>query len=170
VTKADKRRYLVAIGSGRPFEQEYKTFNGCINVRFRALKAGEYDMLTVWAVKKAQEETRYQKVDFDAFLVVCQRHEYIAKLALQTTYITSNIQGSDLFWAVPEGYKTVGLKEWGEPPFNIKTLDDLIERFRDTINVEAIISALLNRLSEFNRLDYQLTIAANDTENFWKGI
>jgi hypothetical protein len=154
---------------GKSFEKEYSIFNNTITVRFRSLRPGEYDMINAWASRKTKEETQNVPVDFDAFLHIVRRHESMAAVVLQTTHLKCSISGSPLLWAAPHG-NSPGLKDWTAVHPDVTTLDTLIDRFNEEIGSESVIAGLRDRLMHFNRLEYQLTTNANDTEHFWQGI
>jgi len=168
-TREDKYAYLLAIGMGKSFEKEYSIFGNTITVRFRALRAGEYDLINAWASQKTKEETDRFPVDFETFLHSVRRHESLAAVVLQTTRLTSSMSGSPLMWSAPQG-NSPGLKDWTSIYPDITTLDMLIDRFCEVVGSESVIAGLKDRLMHFNRLEYHLTTNANDTERFWQGI
>jgi len=49
-------------------------------------------------------------------------------------------------------------------------MDALVERFYEELGSGAVLAGVRDRLAHFSTLDYHLTLAANDTENFWQGI
>jgi hypothetical protein len=165
----DKQRYLLAIGTGRSFEKEYALFNETIRIRFRATRAGELDQIRSWAVAKTIKEFEGQKVEPLIFLETERRYEHRLQMALQTVSVMSPLPASDLYWAAPEG-KGSGLTDWKAVYPEIQTFDDLITWFEMTIGSEALMHAIIDRLFAFAKLDVHLTLHANDTENFWRGI
>ena len=167
ISREDKRNYLLAIGTGKSFEKEYTVFHDTITVRFRALRPGERDLIQAWASEKANEATKKRAVDFKTFIEIANYHERIGLSVIQTTYLRGNLEQSSLLWRAPEGNRP-WLKDWTEE-YGIQTLDDLIEKFQESVGSEAVMLAIQERLSYFSILAYRLTNSAADTENFWKG-
>ena len=170
ISTNDKRRYLIALGSGRSFEKEYLIFGETVKVRFRSVRAGEADLVRMWAVDKVIELLKGKPLPPSVVLDMQQRFEHRMATALQTVSVTSAVPGSDLHWQAPDG-KGIGIEDWRRMyPDDIKTLDDLLEMFGHVVCSDAMMAAIADRLYVFNDLDRRLTLNANDTENFWKGI
>jgi hypothetical protein len=163
----DKRAFLTAVATGHPFQKGYKIFNGVIYVRFRSLKAMEYEHLTLWSTKRAAQEAPPRGEAYREFLDRAQYYELMGGLALQIVLLESSRKDSELCWFAPEG-KYAGLKEWKEQ-YGVDGFDDLLIKFQESIESESVLAALRTRLIEFNRLDYRLTREGTNTENFWEG-
>jgi hypothetical protein len=168
ISDTDKQQFLIAIGTGKPFQKEYTVFNGTIRVVFRSLKSLGYEQLSVWAARRAAAEVLPRAESYADYLERVQYYELMGGLALQTVILKSTIAGSPLFWAAPD-VPYAGLKEWKEA-FGINGLDELLEKFQEVIPSESVITAMRLQLIDFNRLDYRLTREGLNTENFWKGI
>lgn len=163
----DKRKFILSIGTGGSFEKEYLIFNKTILVRFRARRAGESDLIDRWANEKAQEEIKYRRLYIEDFHLRVQYYAVVISAALQTTYVKSAYQKSNLYWTAPEG-NNPGLKDWTDA-YQITTLDALLENFHKAMGSDAVVVAIRERLMQFNALDYKLMSNANDVENFWTG-
>jgi len=100
----EKKRYLLAIGTGRSFEKEYGLFNNTIRVRFRALRAGELDVIAAWANEKAVAETKSPRYDIGLYVEAVRRHQACVAAALQTVLLQSTLPDSSLFWQAPSRY------------------------------------------------------------------
>jgi hypothetical protein len=154
----DKRRFLIALGTKRPFEKEYSFFGDTIKVRFRTLRNREFDELPIWAVKKAASEKLLAPQD----MVARVRYlELLGSVVLQTKLLQSSLANGELFWSAPDvPYPT--FKDWG-----VENMDELVDHFLDEIPSEAVIVALQQQLTKFNELDIRLRREARNTTNFW---
>jgi hypothetical protein len=176
----DKQQFLLAIGTGYPFRKEYSILHDTITVTFRSLRSIEYENLSLWSAARAGKDVLPRAESYADYMERVQYYELMGGLVLQTVFLKSNVealrasfgsdqvQGSSLFWAAPEG-RYAGLKEWKEQ-YGIDGLDALLEKFREEIPSESVITMLRACLIDFNRLDYRLTREGLNTENFWKGI
>jgi hypothetical protein len=162
---ADKRAFLTAIGSRRPFEKVFTIFANTVSVRFRSLSSMEYEALSNWAID--MQNKRILPVDVGA-----RYFELMGSLVTQIVSLKSEIENSSLFWQAPEtsdGY--VALSDW-QSSFNDTnlTLWDLVLEFRKAVPSEAVIVALQRQLQTFNQLDFNLSREALNVSDFWTGI
>lgn len=154
----DKRRFLIALGSKRPFEKEYKIFNETIEVRFRTLRAREFEDLSLWAIRTVAREKILLP---DEMMPRVRYMELLGGVVLQTRFLRSSIEGAELFWAAPETpYPTFG--DWG-----VGSMDELVAHFMEEVPSESVIVALQHHLTRFNQLDFRMSREANNTTNFW---
>ncbi len=155
----DKRRFLIALGTKRPFEKEYTIFRDTIKVRFRTLRAREYEDISLWAVKAVARE---KVLPPQEMMPRVRYMEQLGSLVLQVRLLQSTLEGSELFWASPETpFPT--LADWG-----VESLDELLDHFMEEVPAEAVVVALQYQLMKFNELDYRLSREANNTTNFWR--
>jgi hypothetical protein len=153
----DKRRFLTAIGTKRPFEKEYTMFNDTFKFRFRSLKSKEYEVLMAWV--------NSQKADSVA---QSQYLERMASLALQVVVLETTIPESDLFWKAPyHPYNYPSLDDW-KNQLGLDGLTVIVDAFRDVVSSEAVIVGLQRLLTEFNTLDYRMSVEAYNSTDFWK--
>lgn len=154
----DKRRFLIALGTKKPFEKEYSFFGDTIKVRFRTLRNREFDELPVWAIKKAAGEKLLAPQDM---LARVQYLELLGSVVLQTSLLQSTLTEGDLFWSAPDApYPT--FEDWG-----VDSMDQLVDHFLEEVPSEAVIVALQQQLTKFNELDVRLSREAKNTTNFW---
>ncbi len=155
----DKRRFLIALGTKKPFEKEYTIFRDTIKVRFRTLRAREYEDISLWAVKAVARE---KVLPPQEMMPRVRYMEQLGSLVLQVRLLQSTLEGSELFWASPETpFPT--LADWG-----VESLDELLDHFMEEVPTEAVVVALQYQLMKFNELDYRLSREANNTTNFWR--
>jgi hypothetical protein len=168
VSVEDKRRFLIAVSSGRPFQKVYRVFHNTIEIQFRSLTSREYNETAAWAALYALE--KQPNISFTDRSVLVQQYEIQARMVLQVVRVQGLLKDSPLFWAVPEG--TLGhLKDWQTAyPEDIQNYLDLYAQFTDVIAVEPLMAAILDQLGRFNELEYRLMREANNTQNFWDGI
>jgi len=160
----DKRRYLIALGSKRPFEKEYTIFHDTIEVRFRSLRVQELDDLTLWAAKSIREEKLFASQEM---LPRIRYKEMLGSLVLQTRLLRSLVEGAELFWASPETpYPT--WDDW-KKDFDIDSMDELVKHYLEEVPSEAVVLALQQQMTRFNTLDYRLGREGNNITNFWEG-
>ena len=159
ISLEDKRRFLIALGTKKPFEKEYTIFRDTIKVRFRTLRAREFEDISLWAIKTAAREKllapqeRMPRVRY---------MELQGSLALQTRLLQCSLEGAELFWASPDKpYPT--LADWG-----VESLDELVDHFMEEVPAEAVVVALQHQLMKFNELDFRLSREANNSTNFWR--
>jgi len=155
----DKRRFLIALGTKKPFEKEYTIFHDTIKVRFRTLRAREFEELSLWAIRTVAKEKLLLPEDM---MPRVQYMELLGSVVLQTRFLRSTLEGAELFWAAPDvPYPTLG--DW-----NVSSMDELVDHFMEEVPSEAVIVALQHHLTKFNQLDFRLSKEANNTTNFWR--
>ena len=160
----DKRRYLIALGTKRPFEKEYTIFHDTIQVRFRSLSSRELDEMTLWAACSVRDEKAFPGQDRDARI---RYKQMLGSLVLQVKLLKCSIEGSDLFWTSPDkSFPT--WSDWKQE-FDVDSMDALVRHFLEEIPAEAVILALQDQMTRFNLLEYRLGREGNNTANFWKG-
>jgi hypothetical protein len=160
ISLEDKRRFLIALGTKKPFEKEYTIFRDTIKVRFRTLRAREFEDISLWAIKTVAREKVLPPQDM---MPRVQYMELLGSLVLQTRLLQCSLEGAELFWASPDKpYPT--LADW-----NVDSFGELVDHFMDEVPAEAIIVALQGQLTKFNELDFRLSREANNTANFWQG-
>ena len=159
ISLEDKRRFLIALGTKKPFEKEYSFFGDTIKVRFRTLRNREFDALPVWAIKKAAGEKMLAPQDMFARV---QYLELLGSVVLQTKLLQSTLSEGDLFWSAPDvPYPT--FEDWG-----VDSMDRLVDHFLEEVPSEAVIVALQQQLTKFNELDVRLSRESKNTTNFWR--
>jgi len=160
ISLEDKRRFLIALGTKKPFEKEYTIFRDTIKVRFRTLRAREFEEITLWAIKAVAKE----KILAPQEMMPRVRYmELLGSLVLQTRLLQCSLEGAELFWGAPDKpYPT--LADW-----EVESFDALVDHFMEEVPAEAVIVALQHQLTKFNELDFRLSREANNTTNFWKG-
>jgi hypothetical protein len=161
----DKRAFLTAIGSCRPFEKSFTVFGDTVSVQFRSLSSMEYEALSNWAID--MQNKRILPVEAGA-----RYFELMGSLVTQIVQLKSEIDKGSLFWQAPEtanGY--VAMSDW-QNSFNDPnlTLWDLVGEFRKAVPSEAVIVALQRQLQAFNQLDFNLSREALNVSDFWKEI
>ena len=163
ITMDDKRKFLIALGSKRPFEKEYTIFNETIQVRFRTLRNREFEELSLWATKAVAKE----KLLFPQDMMPRVRYmELLGSVVLQTRLLQSMFEGGELFWASPNiPYPT--LDDW-KTEYGVGDMDELVDHFMEEIPSESVLVALQHQLTKFNQLDYRLSREATNTTNFWR--
>jgi len=165
ISKEDKRRFLISLGSRRPFEKEYLLYHNTIEVRLRSLRSREYEEISLWANRKAVAEHEQAS---SGLIRRISYLEMLGSVVLQTRMLRSLVKDSDLFWISPEvPYPT--FKDW-EAEYSITNMDELVDRFMEEVPSDAIITALQLKIIQFNQLDLRLSQEAGNTENFWQGI
>jgi predicted Zn-ribbon and HTH transcriptional regulator len=164
----DKRRFLIAVGTGQPFQKICCVFNNTVELRFRSLTSREYDDTAAWAAVRARE--LQPNVSFMDRAVLVHQLELRCRLPLQTIGVRGLLQDSPLYWVPPEGTQGF-LKDWQTAyPESIKTYTDLYNEFTDIVRLEPLMAAIIDNLSRFNTLEYRMLQEANNTQNFWEGI
>ena len=148
------------LGTKKPFEKEYTIFRDTIKVRFRTLRAREFEEISLWAIKTVARE----KILAPQEMMPRVRYmELLGSLVLQTRLLQCSLEGAELFWGAPDKpYPT--LADW-----EVESFDALVDHFMEEVPAEAVIVALQHQLTKFNELDFRLSREANNTTNFWKG-